>query len=113
MQTIATTARRRVVYRQVQVVPSKKPLEGTAGFLMPDFFPGDPIRFEAGRDHRLCLHGLLIEAGAFAAALIKTIGANGDKMPPVCIGALQVCQPSERLKPHLGHPGIGYGLAAQ
>ena len=67
MQTIAASAGRRVVDREVQVVAAEKPLEGAAGFPVPAFFSGDPVGFQAGRDHCLRLHWLLIEAGAFAA----------------------------------------------
>jgi len=88
MQTIAASTCRGVIDREVQVVTTEKPLEGAPGFIMPAFFPGDAIRLQAGRDHRLRLNRLLIETGAFAAFLIKTVGANGDKMPSVCIRTL-------------------------
>src|SRR5512142_2309555 len=113
MQAIAAAAGRWVVDREMQVVAAEEPLEGAASFLVPAFFSGDPLSLQAGRDHRLRLHRLLIEAGPFAALRIKTVGANGDKVPASCIRALQVCQPAERLQSRLGHGRIGYGLAAQ
>ena len=80
MQTITAAACRRVIDRQVQVVPPQEPLEGTASFFMPSFFPGDPVSFQAGRDHRLGLYRLLIKAGAFAALRIKTVRTDGNEM---------------------------------
>ncbi len=97
MQTIAAAASRWVIDREVQVVAAEKPLEGAAGFLVPAFFSGDTVGFQAGRDHRLRLHRLLIEAGPLAALWIKTVGANGHKMFSFRIGLLQVYQPMERL----------------
>lgn len=88
MQTIATATRRRVVYREVQVIAAKEPLEGAAGFHVPVSFSGDKMRFEAGGDHRLRLHRLLIEAGAFTISRVKTIGADGNEMFSLYAGVL-------------------------
>lgn len=107
MQTIAAAACRGVVYREVQVVAPQKPLEGAAGFRVPAFLSGQTVCLQAGRDHGLRLHRLLVKAGPFAALLVKTVGADGDKMPPACIGSLQICQPVERLQSRLDHCRIG------
>jgi len=95
----------------MQVVASEKPLERAAGFHMPVLFSREAMGFETGRDHRLRLHWLLIEAGTFAVSLIKAIGTNRDKVLSFSIRTLQVRQPTERLNTHLGHFGIGNGLA--
>ncbi len=114
MQTIAAAACRWVVDREVQVVASEKPLKGAAGFLVPAFFSGDPVGFQAGRDHRLRLHRLLIEAGAFAALLIKAIGADGDKMLSFRIrsAASLASQPRDS-RPTSVIAGLGMDCAAQ
>ena len=80
MQAIAAAACGRVIHREVQVVPPQKPLEGTAGFRMPSFFPGDKVGFQTGRDHRLRFHRLLVEAGPFASLRIKPVRADGNEM---------------------------------
>lgn len=77
----------------MQVIAAEKPLEGASYLLIPLLIPRDAVSFETGRNHGLCLHRLLIEAGPFAALLIKAIGTNGDKMLSFCIRTLQVCQP--------------------
>lgn len=107
MQTITAAAARGVVEREMQVVPPQKPLEGSAGFLLPVFFSGEVVSLQTGRDHRLGLHRLLVEAGPFTALLVKTVGADGNEMPASGIRSLQVCQPAERPQPHLGHCRVG------
>lgn len=72
----------------MQIVASEEPFEGASGFYVPAFFPGDSMGFKAGRDHRLRLYRLLIEAGALAALLMKTVGADGNEMPSFCIRVL-------------------------
>src|SRR5690349_2218703 len=103
MQTIPAATGRRVIDRKVQVVPPQEPLKGTAGFLMPSFFSGGSVCFQAGRDHSLGLHGLLIKAGSFAALRIKTIRADGNEMLSFCVGALYFGEPAERLQTHVRH----------
>jgi hypothetical protein len=110
MQTIAAAACRRVIHREVQVVPPQEPLEGTAGFLVPSFFSGDPVGFQAGRDHGLCFHRLLIKAGTFASLRVKTIGADGNEMLSFHIRALYSGKPAKRLQPHVHHGGVRHGL---
>jgi hypothetical protein len=80
MQTIATATCRRVVYGEVQVVSPEKPLESAPGLCVPAFSPSDTMSLQAGRDHRLRLDWLLVEAGAFAAPWIETIGADGNEV---------------------------------
>src|SRR5512134_2573155 len=98
MQAIAAAARRWIIHREVQIVPPQEPLERTAGFLMPSFFSGDPVSFEASRDHRLCFHRLLIKAGTFASPRIKTIRADWNEMLPFSIRVLNPGKPTERLQ---------------
>jgi hypothetical protein len=88
VQTVPATAGGRVVYRQVQVVATEKPFKGAARFPVPAFVPRDAMSFEAGGNHRLCLNGLLIEAGTLTATVIKTIGADGNKVPSFRIRVL-------------------------
>ena len=112
MEAVPATSRRRVVNGQVQVVAPEEPLEGAAGLLAPAFVSGTPVGFEAGGGHGLRLDRLLIEPGPFTAALIKAIGADGDKMTPSRVSPLQVGQPMERLQSGLGHGLIRDPLAA-
>ena len=51
------------------------------------------MRFEASGHHGLSFHRLLIEAGTFAAAFVKTVGTDGHKMAAVRSVALQFGQP--------------------
>src|ERR1051325_1352356 len=97
----------------MQVVSPQEPLEGATGFFLPIIISSERVCFQTGSHHGLRFDRLLIEAGAFAALLIKTIGTNGNKMPVSCIRSLQVCQPAERLESRLGHGRVGYGLTAQ
>src|SRR5512143_3392182 len=101
MQPVPTTAGRRVVDGEIEIVAPDEPIEGPAGLLVPSFVPRDPIGFKAGGDHRLGLHRLLIEPGALAAAPIKAVRSDGDEMPPAGLRALQIRKPAERLQPGL------------
>jgi len=107
MQTIAAAAGSGVVHREMQVVSPQKPLEGAAGFLLPEFVSGEMMCFQTGRDHGLGLHRLLVEAGTFTTLLIKMVGTDGNEMPASCIRPLQVCQPAERLQSYIGHCRAG------
>src|SRR5689334_13201125 len=80
VQTVATTAGRRIVNRTVQIVAPEEPLEDAPRLLAPAIIAGDPLRLQAGGNHRLSLHGLLVEACAGAAAPIKPIGPDGNEM---------------------------------
>src|SRR5437868_4473578 len=98
MEAVATTARGRVVNGQMQVVAPEEPFERAPRFLAPARVVADAVRLEARRHHGLRFHGLLIKARAFAAARIKTVGADGDKMMAGPVGALDPRQPVERFQ---------------
>lgn len=72
----------------MEIVSAEEPFKGATGFDLPGLLSGDPMRFKAGRDHRLRLHRLLIEAGTFSAAWIKSVRADGNEMLPFRIGVL-------------------------
>ena len=80
MQAVATTAGGRIVNRQMQIIAAEEPFESASGFFAPALVSGDAIRFETRGDHGLGFDRLLIEARALAAAFIKAIGADGNKM---------------------------------
>ena len=112
MQAVSTTACCRIVDRQVQVVATEEPVKGAPRFLVPPLIAGKAMRFEAGRDHGLRLHRLLIEARTLTAALIKTVGTDRHKMTAVRVGSLQIRQPLKRFQSGVGHFIVGYALAA-
>ena len=70
MQTISSTARRRVVNRKIKIVAAEEPVESAPRLLVPVLVARDPMRFEASGHHGLSFHRLLIEAGAFTAAAV-------------------------------------------
>ena len=75
--------------------------------------PRDAISLQAGRNHSLRFHGLLVKASTFAAPAKKSVGTDGDKMPELRISALQIRQPTEKLKARLSHQIILQRLAAE
>ena len=112
MQAVSTTACCRIVDRQVQVVATEEPVKGAPRFLVPPLITGKAMRREAGRDHGLRLHRLLVKAGTLTAASIKSIGADRYKITAVRFGSLQICQPLKRFQAGVGHFIVGYALAA-
>jgi len=63
----------------------------------------EPVRGEAGRNHGLDLHGLLIKARALSAAMIKTVRANRNEVLGLFAAALQVRKPPQAFKTDLCH----------
>src|SRR5271157_948878 len=112
METVATAARGWVIHRTVQVVAPEEPLKGAPRFIAPILFACKPIGLETSRNHGLGLHRLLVKAGTLAAAWIKTVRADRDKMASIRIRALQVGQPAERLQSGFSHFSIRDRLAA-
>ncbi len=102
MQTVAAPAGGRIVQRQAQIVAPEEPLEGASGFFAPAGVVCAAVGFEAGGDRGLRFNRLLIEAGAFAAALIKAVGADRDKMPFIRVRVLQISQPGEGFQSDVG-----------
>jgi len=112
MQTVATAARGRVVNRTVQIIAPEEPLKSAPRFFAPILLTGKPVGLKTGRDHGLRLYRLLVETGTLAAPRIKTVRADRDKMPSLCVRALKTSQPSQGLQSGFGHFRIGHRLAA-
>ena len=96
MQTIAAATGSCVVQGQVQIVAPQEPFEGAARLLSPILLARQAVGFQAGRHHPLGFHRLLVEAGAFAALRIKTVGADRYEVPAVRLRVLQFSQPAKR-----------------
>src|ERR1700756_5488072 len=96
MQGVTTSSRGGIVERFSEVVPTEEPLEAASRCALPVFVMRKSKSFKTGRDSSICLHRLLIEARAFAAALPKTVGANRREMSG--FRSLRFHQPAQRLQ---------------
>src|SRR6202035_322164 len=101
MQSVTTSSRAGIVERFSEVVPAKKPLETASRRALPVFVMRESKSLETGRDSSIGLHGLLIEARTFAAALPEAVGANRREMSG--LRSLRFHQPAERLQTCLEH----------
>src|SRR5438045_8629572 len=101
MQSITTSSRTGIVERFSEIVPTKEPFETTSRRALPVFVVRKSKSLETGGDGSICLHRLLIEPRAFAAALPKTVGTDRREMSG--LRSLCIDQPPERLQTCLEH----------
>ena len=97
LKTVVASSGLGVVDVEAQVVAAQEPLERKPRFLEPDRVFGGMVSLDA-RGHRgMALDGLLIELGAFPAAVVKAIAA--DRAEAAGRRLLLLDQPRERLQP--------------
>jgi hypothetical protein len=61
VQSIAATARLRIIERKAEIVAAQEPLEGDAGLFVPEGIVGGAIGLEARRDGAVGLDRLLVK----------------------------------------------------
>jgi len=93
MQTIPAASGNRVIERHVQVIPPQEPFKDAVCTIAPLPIAGHPVGFQAGRDRRLGLDRLLIEAGPLLAPRVETIRADWNEMPSAGLAKLKVHKP--------------------
>src|SRR6266851_1503930 len=111
VQPIAAAACFGRVEFQSEIVPADEPVEGALRLLVPPEVRRGAIGFKTGRDHCLRLDGLLVKVGAYAAAAIKSVAANGSKV--TLLGDLQFRQPAQGLQASLKHRWLSGCTSAQ
>lgn len=105
MQTITAAARDWIVQRHIQVVAAEEPFKCPACLLPPAFVGRDPVGLQAGRNHRLGFHRLLIESGTFPTTGEETIRTDWDEVLTFGVRALQIGEPDQGLKGRVLHIG--------
>ncbi len=73
VQAVAAAAGDGIIDRLMEVVAAVEPFKGAPGLLAPAAVAGGLMGGQAGRDHGLRLHRLLIKARALAAARIEAV----------------------------------------
>ncbi len=93
VQPVAAAAGAGIIERKAEIVAAQEPLEGAPGLDQPCGILRDAKRFQAGGNHGLGLHRLLIEVRARAVADVKAVAADGPEVARLC--PLQRGQPAQ------------------
>ena len=96
---------------QPEIVPAEEPVEGALRLFVPPGIGCGAVGFEAGRDHRLRLDGLLVEVRARAAATIKSVAADGPQLP--MLRSLDFHEPAQCLQASFKHALLAGGAPAE
>jgi len=80
MQTVAAAPGRGIIKRKLQIVVSKKPVEGRPSFSAPTAIPGYTVGLQTGRNRAGGLKRLLIEARLFVTLAIEALRSDRYKV---------------------------------